>query len=66
MDFGSLLAGGLIGVVVEQIVMYLINKGQVEKAVEQAEKVIPDKYEPLIAKILDEASKELKDQDGGD
>lgn len=66
MDFGSLAIGGLIGVVAEQIVMYLINKGHVERAIEQAEKIIPDQYEPLIAKLLDEASKELKDQDGGD
>lgn len=66
MELQSFLSGALIGVVVEQVVMYLINEGQVERIVEQAERVIPDKYEPLIAKLLDEASDELKDQDGGE
>ncbi len=66
MEIGSFLSGALLGVIVEQVAMHLINKGHIERAVEQAERVIPDRYEPILAKMLDEASKELKDQDGGD
>ncbi len=58
----GLLAGGLIGVVVEQVVAYMINKGQIEKITEEAEKVIPDYLEGPLAKVLDEISKELKDK----
>jgi len=69
MDFiGGLVAGGLIGVVVEQVVAYMINKGQIERATKQAEKVIPDYLEGPMAKVLDEISTELKDkgQNGGE
>jgi len=59
----GLLAGGLIGVVVEQVVAFMINKGQIEKITEEAEKVIPDYLEGPIAKVLDEISKELKDKE---
>jgi len=64
----GLAAGGLIGVVVEQVVAYMINKGQIEKITEEAEKVIPDYLEGPLAKVFDEISKELKDkgQNGGE
>ena len=63
---GGLVTGGLIGVVVEQIVAYMINKGQIEKITEEAEKVIPDYLEGPLAKVFDEISKELKDKNGGE
>jgi len=67
MDFVSgLVAGGLIGVVVEQVVAYMINKGQIEKITEEAEQVIPDYLEEPLAKVFDEISKELKDKNGGE
>lgn len=69
MDFSFLqgmLAGGLIGVVVEQVVAYMVNKGHIEKMTEEAEKVIPDYLEGPLAKVLDEISEELKDKNGGD
>ena len=59
----GLLAGGLIGVVVEQVVAFMINKGQIEKITEEAEKVIPDYLEGPLAKVLDEISEELKDKE---
>jgi len=63
---GGLVTGGLIGVVVEQVVAYMINKGQIEKITEEAEKVIPDYLEGPLAKVFDEISKELKDKNGGE
>jgi len=62
----GLAAGGLIGVVVEQVVAYMINKGQIEKMTEQAEKAIPDYLETPFAQVLDEISAELKDKNGGE
>jgi len=38
----GMAAGGLIGVVVEQVIAHLINKGYIEKMHEEAEKIIPD------------------------
>jgi hypothetical protein len=63
---GGLVTGGLAGVVVEQVVAHMINRGQIERLVEEAEKVIPNYLEGPLAKVLDEISKELKDKNGGE
>ena len=63
MDIQGLLSGAFFGMLVGQIVNYLIREGAVAKAVEEAEKVIPERYEEMIVKVLDEASREFKEDE---
>lgn len=57
----GVLAGGLIGTLLGQVVTYLINKGVVEKVTEEAEMVIPDQFEKPLSRIFDAIAKELAD-----
>lgn len=61
MDIESILGGAFIGMLIGQVVNYLVNKGAVAKAVEEAEKVVPEKYQDMIVKVLDEVSRELEE-----
>jgi len=63
MDIQGLLSGAFFGMLIGQVVNYLINKGAVAKAVEEAEKIIPERYEKMIVKVLDEASREFKEDE---
>lgn len=63
MDIQGLLSGAFFGMLIGQVVSYLINKGAVAKAVEEAEKIIPERYEKMIVKVLDEASREFKEDE---